>query len=332
MTGRSRNADRWRRGNGSRPAAPRPNRCRAATNQARRRKATPKPPVFAGAVKSTQARFFSIVLNWYIAKGSRRRFGAPLDPNWDTTRAAYIADNEAMSFLLSTLEDKRKDGVYFVTFAVMRPFHTLTEFFRTPKSEKYDWVDHFEKVRDEEMRSYDRGLNNELPHLASIADVADDDFVYPCARADYVAFFVGHTAGEPPPVAPRYEFLESLRSLSSSEAVRERVARNIGLVVSALDRTGFSADKEHNFLSKKFLVKIIPHVVFDAHEKCKALGRQLEAELRSVVIANLQALKNTRAYRVSDVEFLPLSIRRFIERYAQVMDDDRKRDPDNYRR
>src|SRR5207247_2385917 len=35
--------------------------------------AADKPPVFAGAVKATQSRFFSMVLNWYIAKGSRRR-------------------------------------------------------------------------------------------------------------------------------------------------------------------------------------------------------------------------------------------------------------------
>jgi hypothetical protein len=293
--------------------------------------ATPKPPVFAGAVKTTQSVFFSTVLNWYIAKGSRRRFGAPLDPNWDTTRAAHIADNEAMSFLLSTLEDKRKDGLYYVTFTVMRPFHTLTEFYKTPRTSKHDWIAHFEDVREREMKAYRDGLDNDLPHLASIADVADDDFVYLCVNADYAAFFVGHTSGEPPPIAPRYEFLENLRPMRPA-AARERVVRNVRLVVEALDRSKFSADKEHNFLSKKFLVKIIPHVIFDAHEKCKALGRQLEAELRSVVIANLQALKNVRSIRVSDVEFLPLSIRRFVERYARVMEEERKRDPDGYSR
>lgn len=290
-----------------------------------------KPPVFAGAVKATQARFFSVLLNWYIAKGSRRRLGKPLDPNWDMTRAAHIADNEAMSFLLSTLEDKRKKGVYYVTCAVMRPFHTLTEYYRAPDKPDYDWVDHFRKTLELERRSYEQGLASELPYLATVPDIADDDFVFMCRKADYVAFYVGHTAGEPPPVAPRYEFLEGLRRLGVEEA-RARVARNVRLVVSALHRTGFSADKEHNFLSKKFLVKIVPHVVFDAHEKCKALGRKLEAELRSIVIQNLQVLKRIRTVRGSEIKFVPLSIRRFVERYARAIEEERKRDPDKFTR
>jgi hypothetical protein len=153
-----------------------------------------------------------------------------------------------------------------------------------------------------------------------------------CSKADYVSFYVGHTAGDPPPIVPRYEFLESLRALGSVEAAQQRVARNVHLMVAALDRTGFSADKEHNFLSQKFLVKLIPFVIFNAHEKCKALGRQLEAELRSIVIANLQALKNARGLKISDVQFLPMSIRRFVERYASMIEEERKRDPDKFNR
>ena len=293
--------------------------------------AAEKPPVFAGAVKATQTRFFSIVLNWYISKGSKRRFGLPLDPNWDTTRAAHITDNEAMSFLLSTLEDRRKEGVYYVTCAVLRPFHTLTEYFRTPTASDFNWVTRFEEMRDDETRSYQRGHDTEVPFLATVPDIGDDDFVFMCRKADYVVFYVGHTAGEPPPVAPRYEFLENLRHRPLKEA-QDRVSRNVRLIVAALHRSGLSADKEHNFLTKKFLVKIIPYVIFNAHEKCKALGRQLEAELRSVVIANLQALKNIRKLKISEVEFVPFSVRRFIERFARVVEEDRKRDPDRFKR
>lgn len=294
--------------------------------------AADSPPVFGGAVKGTQARFFSTLLNWYIAKGSITRFGQPLDPYWDTTRAAYIADNEAMSYLLSTLTDRRREGVYYATCAVMRPFHTLTEFFNSAKTSEHNWVSHFELVRERQLSGYRDGIETEAPYLASVPDLADEDYVYMCSKADYVSFYIGHTAGDPPPIVPRYEFLESLRTLGSIAAARERVARNVHLMVAALDRTGLSADKEHNFLSKKFLVKLIPFVIFNAHEKCKALGRQLEAELRSIVIANLQALKNARGLKISDVQFLPMSIRRFVERYASMIEEERKRNPDKFNR
>jgi hypothetical protein len=293
--------------------------------------AGPRPPIFGGAVKATQARFFSTLLNWYIASGSRDRFGESLDPDWDTTRAASIADNEAMSFLLSSLDDRRRQGTYFVSFAVMRPFHTLTEYYRQPDATDFSWTAHFEEKLRRDLRAYQDGHESELPYLATVPDVADDDFVFMCERADYVSFYVGHPGADPPPVAPLSEFLESLRPKSLEEA-QSRVARNVRLIVAALDRSGLSADTEHNFLSKKFIVRIIPYVVFEAHEKCKALGRQLEGELRSIVIANLQALRHARALRVKDVKFLPVTVRRFVEHYASVIGEERKRDPTRYER
>jgi hypothetical protein len=282
--------------------------------------------VFAGAVKATQSVFFGTLLNWYIGKGSAARLGKPLDPNWDMTRAAHIADNEAMSYLLSSLT--RGPDSYYVSFAVMRPFYTLTEFFRTPTDPEgqWDWTRHFEDKQKHDIESYESGLSPEAPYFAGVPDVADDNFVYMCQRADYVSFYVGHTAGEPPPVAPRYEFMDSLRALDM-DARSTRVERNIELIVTALDRSGFSADSEHNFLTKKFLIKMVPFVTFNAHEKCKAIGRQLESELRSIAVANLQALRNLRNLKLSDVEFMPLSIRRFIQRYADILRDDEKRNP-----
>ncbi len=280
------------------------------------------PRVFAGAVKVTQQRFFSMLLNWYISKGSRARSGTPLDPDWDTTRAAHIADNEAMSYLLSTLVDRRHDGLYYVTFAVMRPFHTLTEFFRVPRTADDAWAEHFEHLRDLQLSRYQAELDNDMPYLATVGDLADENYVFMCRKADYVAFYVGHTAGEPPPVAPRYEFLESLRPLGSADAARGRVARNQRLIVGALHHTQFHPDREHNFLSRKSLVRIIPYVVYEAHEKCKALGRKLESELRSIVVANLQALRNLRSLNKKDVELRPVTIRRFVERYRRFTRDE----------
>lgn len=297
--------------------------------------ASDNPPVFAGAVKSTQARFFSILLNWYIAHGSRARFGGrPIDTDWDVTRAAHIADNEAMSFLLSTLEDRRGQGKYYVTFAVMRPFHTLTEFYRTPRTADHDWTDDFRARLDRELGAYREGSEDDAPYLASVPDVADDDFVYLCRKADYVSFYVGHTAGDPPPVAPRYEFLDSLRTMGDLEAEQARVERNKRLVVAALNTTKLATDAEHNFLSRKFLVRIIPYVVYEAHEKGKALGRKLEAELKSIVLMNLQTLRRMKSGQLkpNDVEFAPLSIRRFVERYARFIKADQKEEPGRYER
>jgi hypothetical protein len=286
------------------------------------------PPVFAGAVKSTQAKLFSTLLNWYIAHGSRRRFGRPIDPHWDTTRAAHIADNEAMSFLLSTLNARRPPGGYYVTFAVMRPFHSLTEWYRQPlDDDPRSWLGFFERKRDREQRIYDSGDVSEMPYLATVPDLADENFVHMCVNADYVSFYIGHTSGDPPPTAPRYEFLESLRRMAPLDAA-DRVDRNVNMIVAAIEKTKLSADLDHNFLSRKTLAKLVPFVIFEAHEKCKALGRGLEAEMRSIVIANLQGLRRARDLQPGDVRFLPLSIRRFVERYAQATQDN---DGDNRR-
>lgn len=282
----------------------------------------PSPAVFAGAVKSTQSRFFATILNWYIARGSRERLGEPLDPTWDMTRAAHIPDNEAMSFLLATLVERRAKGQYYVSFQVMRPFHSLTEYFAQPPSDDpVYWLDFFRQKRDDEIRRYDARQDPHTPYLATVPDLEDENFVFMAMLADYVAFYIGHTGADPPPVAPRYEFLESLRRMTPAQA-SERVARNVRLLTAAIDRSGFSADREHNFLSRKTLVKIIPWVIYEAHEKCKALGRQLDTELRSIVIQNLQAIRHARDLDPKDVQFLPLSIRRFVERYRKALDDE----------
>jgi hypothetical protein len=280
------------------------------------------PPVFAGAVKTTQARLFSTLLNWYIAHGSRRRLGQPLDPHWDMTRAAHIADNEAMSFLLSTLNERRSPGGYYVTFAVMRPFHSLTEWYRQPRDDDPDsWLAFFERKRETEQHIYDSGDVAEMPYLATVPDVADENFVRMCLTADYVSFYIGHTGGDPPPTAPRYEFLESLRRMTPEQAAH-RVDRNVTMIAAALDKTKLSADLDHNFMSRKTLARLVPFVVFEAHEKCKALGRVLEAELRSIVVANLQGIRRARHLKPDEVRFLPLSIRRFVERYARAIEED----------
>jgi hypothetical protein len=289
-------------------------------------RSAPSPVVFAGAVKTTQAQLFASLLNWYISRGSKNRGGKPLDAGWDITRAAHIADNEAMSLLLSTLNDRLEPGQRFVTFQVMRPFHSLTEYYyRGP--ERHDagaWVDFFREKQEREERDYESNVQPQPPWLTQFSDLEDEDYVFMCGHADYVSFYIGHTGGDPAPVAPRYEFIESLRAKSREESA-ERVARNVRLMVGALDRTGLSADRDHNFMSRKTLVKIIPAVVFNAHEMSKALGRQLDTELRSIILANLQGIRRAKHLPPGEAKFLPMSVRRYVERYRRALeppDDD----------
>jgi len=68
------------------------------TNYVRRRRS----PIFAGAVKSTQMRLFVHALNWYIKRGSKARFGAPIAAEWTLPRASAISDNAAMTALFTT--------------------------------------------------------------------------------------------------------------------------------------------------------------------------------------------------------------------------------------
>lgn len=290
-----------------------------------------KPPVFAGAVKSTVLQLFSAILNWYIAEGSRHTCGEAIDPNWNLTRATHVSDNDAMSLLLSVLEDRRHDGTYFVTCAICRPFYALTELFDQPDNSDYRWDMHFDRRRSRDMARYEEEEFHEPTYLASVSEISEDDFVVMCEKADYVMFYVGHTAGDPPPTIPRYEFLESLRSKPRCDA-DDRVKTNIRKIVAAIDRSGLSPDKEHNVFSRKSRAKIIPYVIYDAHEKCKSLGRQLESELQSTVIARLKEIKMNRGISARDVRFSPVSVRRFVERYLQATKSDRKRDADHFER
>jgi hypothetical protein len=276
-------------------------------------------PIFGGAVKVTQVRLFSAVLNWYIAKRPQAD-GIPIDPTWDTTRAAYIADNEAMTYLLAALDTR--PGEAWVTFSVARPFYATTEFAEVLNQHPgTDWADYFGRRRDRDLAEYRANLRRDPPYLATIAEIADDDFVRMCQRADYVSFYVGHTASEPPPIVPRYEFLDALRGLVPDVA-DARVDRRVRLTVEALGRSGLAADRDHNFLSAKSIVRILPFVIQDAHEKCKAIGRQIEAELRSAVIARLRVLRNARELGTGDVSFKPMSIRGFLERYRRALGDE----------
>ena len=85
-------------------------------------------------------------------------------------------------------------------------------------------------------------------------------------------------------------------------------------IINAIDAVGLSYDRDHNFMSNKMRIKIIPFPIYQAHEYAKTLGKKLEAELKSIVVSRLIAIKKLRATTTeSDVEIRPVSIRRYLE-------------------
>jgi hypothetical protein len=287
---------------------------------------SPHPPVFGGAVKATQMRIFGQLLNWYISIGSRDRFGEAIEPNWNSTRAAGISDNAAMTNLLASIAERSSPGRRVVSCAVLRQFPSLTEFYSWNLREM-SWLDFMEEKKRQALADNARH-GSPLPYHATV-DLADDDFVFMCERADYLSFYIGHTGGDPAPTLPRYEFLTSLRAAADHRDASAHVEDRVRRIVDAIEVTGLSADRDHNYLTGKTLVKIIPYVIYQAHEHAKSLGRSLEAQLRSIVISRLAELKRLRA-SPSDLVLRPVSLRDYLLKYARA----RRREnaePDDFR-
>lgn len=281
-----------------------------------------RAPVFGGAVKSTQMRLFGRLLNWYISRGSRARFGRAIEPNWDTATAAHISDNEAMTALLSSLPVRNKEGKYYVTCALLRQFPSLTEFYNLDLGSE-DWRGFLERKKLQALEDYQR-YGGTLPYHATV-DLADDDFLFLSERADYVMFYIGHTAGDPPPLLPRYEFLASLRAYTESaepdawRAAAKYVDRTIFRIVEALDIAGLEFDRDHNYLSRKSFRKVLPSPIQRAHEFSKSLGKNLERELKSIVVSRLIEANRLRATASeSDFEVRPVKAETYLERIARA--------------
>jgi len=276
------------------------------------------PPVFAGAVKSTQLKIFSRALNWFIARGSKKRLGKALDPNWDARRAAYISDNHAMTVLLTSLPENANDGKYYISCVLLRQFHSLTEFYRARGDR--EWLDFFEKEKQNAKEQHERrGLGLPLPYHVMVP-LDEDPYVFMCSHADYCSFYIGYTAGDPPPQLPRYEFLTSIRGIDGEKKLDDAnkiVDQALTRIVDAIDATGVSADRDHNFLRGITLLKLIPYVVMRAHEYAKTLGKKLEMELRSAVIRRLIEVRRMRL-PPSDVEVRPVSVRKYLERFVRA--------------
>ncbi|MBD0383272.1 hypothetical protein [Paenibacillus sedimenti] len=271
--------------------------------------------VFAGTVKSTQLKAFSELLNWYISCGSKRRFGRPIDPFWDLSRAANISDNVAMTKLLSTL-GKPEEGVFWVTFSILRPFPQLVTHFSRRKYEDDNWVDFFEDRKNKQLVEYNK-YGGSRPYFDGVG-IEDDAYVRMLKEADYVMFYIGHTWGNPPIILPRYEFMDSLRKRDLKDAAT-RVSRKIKLIVQAIALTKLAQDTDHNFMTGKKFVKVVPFVVYEAHEKGKVFGHKLEAELKSAIFARLAELKRVRGNVPALSELYPVPIRGYFEQMQKLL-------------
>lgn len=274
------------------------------------------PQLYVGCVKSTQIRLFSRLVNWYISKGSRLTRGKPIEPEWDVERAGFISDIDVMTALLANDDLIPSPNQFWISCVVLRQFASLTDFYDVRLGHE-SWLDFLIRHRNRSLGDYER-YGGELPYHAIISetDLADDSYLYMLEQGDYASFYIGHTWGEPPPKIPRYEFLCSLRNSSIDEA-KEHVGNSVGQIAIALLTCRFTQDRDHNFLSRLTLTKLIPSVVYEAHIIAKTLGKKIEGEFKSGVV-QLIALRRKQRLDEKDVDIQPVGVHRYLQRFAQA--------------
>jgi DNA-binding transcriptional ArsR family regulator len=274
------------------------------------------PQVYAGAVKSTQIRLFSRLINWYIRKGSRRGRRKAIAADWDPSHALFLTDIDVMTTLLASLEPRKERDGFWMSCVVLRQFSSLAEFYDI-RLDGRQWFDVLRDSRERALAAYEL-YRGELPYHAIISedDLEQDSYLYLLENADFASFYIGHTAGDPAPKVPRYEFLCSLHNEDANKA-QSYIERVMDQLVTALLTCEFTADRDHNFLSRLSLVKLIPSVVYQAHEYAKHVGKKLENEYKSVVVARLAARRNQKLAE-SDAEIQPISIRRYLQRFSNA--------------
>lgn len=286
--------------------------------------------VLAGVVKSTQMRAFSELINWYVARGSASRSipgkeeGKPIAPGWNRADFWRLSDHQVMTQVMAAAEievdigSKMKSGSYLCSFAILRPFPQLDGNLRYLELRDDGWVNYFEGLRDEEAKR--RRTYGGDPHYLQTVTVADEPYVQMCRKADYVSFYVGHTAGEPAPQLPRYEFLDSLRPLGGAEEMCQRVSSRVRLIVEAVHDGGLTQDRDHNFMLDRQVVRLLPFVVYDAHEKSKVWGSRLSTEFRAAVFERLAELRQGGGVGSQrDLVFDPIPAAEYIRRVAKAL-------------
>jgi len=109
--------------------------------------------------------------------------------------------------------------------------------------------------------------------------------------------------------------------------MRGRVGEKIRLIIEAISTTGLSLDSEHNFMTDKRIQRIIPAVVYDAHEKCKIWGHKLESELKSAIVARLAELKRIRGVTATGFKIVPVQIREYLQQMKNGLEKGDQNEP-----
>jgi Fe2+ or Zn2+ uptake regulation protein len=275
------------------------------------------PQVYAAAVKTTQIRLFSLILNWYIGRGSKLTTGKAIEGSWDIERSSFISDIDAMTMLLATLKAPAARDGFWMSCVAIREFPSLTDFYDIVLENGETWFDYLKDIRKRHLEQYYK-YKGELRYHTIIGedDLANDPYLYLLENGDYASFYIGHTFGEPAPKIPRYEFLCSLRKLGLAEK-NSHVQRSMQLIATALLTSGFTEDRDHNFMSRMSIMKLVPSVIYRAHEFAKHMGKKLEGDFKSAVIARL-ASRRKQVLGDGDVELRPFSVKQYLERFSSV--------------
>lgn len=271
--------------------------------------------VFAGAVKFTQLKTFSTILSWFIQKY--------IASDWDKLRASVISDGVAITRLIMSLPEL-PPGKYYASCVIARPFSALPTQLRSVTCEtEEEWLEYFRHRQQDQITTYNRhgGQRSRLIGL----DLEDDAYVRMCQLANYATFYFGRPGGEPELTLPRFEFLDSLRNPDPMKNQR-RVERSVQTIIAGVHHTKWSLDKDHNYLSQRRMPRLIPYVVYEAHEKCKALGHKLENELRQAIALRLSQLKALRGLAIPKIDIEPVPISEYLRRVGKLLSNKAKED------
>lgn len=254
--------------------------------------------VYAGAVKSTQLKTFSTIINWYIKKGSRFQFGTPIAPNWDARKMGIISDTVMIRKVVSSLDRLEGKNQYYKTCTIVRPFTAMvTNLYRVKTidgvrtlNDPNDWVEYFERRVAENSKDYEEGKISR-PWFYNQGDISEDEYVRMCVYADYGMFYIGKPGMSPELTFPRFEFLDSIRSLQGHEKQIQRVDKNVNTIIKEVHRTKWALDSDHNMFTKNRMPKLVPYVIQEAHNMCKILGHKLILELQQQIVSALSMVK-----------------------------------------
>ena len=258
-----------------------------------------KTRVYGGAVKSTQLKTFSRIVNWYIKKGSRRQFNAPIAPGWEARKMGIVSDTMMIRKLISSFTPLRGKNQYYKTCTIVRPFPAMvTNLYRvrtvdgkSPMNSADDWIDYFEYRSKKANQEYEEGTRSKRPWFYKKGDISEDEYVRMCIYADYGMFYIGKPGMSPQITFPRFEFLDSIRKQGSESDMKKRVLKNTTSIINEVHKTKWALDADHNMFTKNRMPKLMPFVIQEAHNMSKILGHKLVVELQQQIVSTLSSLK-----------------------------------------